>query len=204
MHLRSLHRNVKIRLHANPGDVCEVRGMGKSRIPLVGMLIALRGNDVPGGFHGCCKDQGQGQTVLYLSHLEQNESESWPQNYPSVLAKDIELNQSTGWFKLNDGKLFPGQSPCRCFELDVKFCTRSLWALTKTWLFLFLFAWFFVSEDYFGILDLLRPNAYIWWKKKQKPGGQASGWTYRTRAQNFRVLSLKNGVDIRTFVRKSV
>ena len=28
------------------------------------------------------------------------------------------LVHNTGWFKLHDGKLFPGQSPRRCFESD--------------------------------------------------------------------------------------
>ena len=39
-------------------------------------------------------------------------------------------------------------------------------------------------------------------KKRPPPEGQVSGWTCRTCVQNLRVLSLKNGVDILTFVRK--
>ena len=46
-----------------------------------------------------------------------------------------------------------------------------------------------------GILDLLKPNIFGE-KQTNKLGGQASGWTRRTRVQNFRILSLHNGVDI--------
>ena len=39
---------------------------------------------------------------------------------------------------------------------------------------------------------------------KTPPAGQASAWTYRTCMKKIMVLSLKNGVDIWTFVRKKV
>ena len=57
-------------------------------------------------------------------------------------------------------------------------------------------------QDYSGNLDLLGPN--IFGKKAKPPGNHTSEWTYRTRVQNFKVLSLTNGVVIWTLVRERV
>ena len=53
--------------------------------------------------------------------------------------------------------------------------------------FCFFFAWFFVSLDFSGSLDLLRPNVF----GEKRNGGQASGWTYRTRAKFQGLVSEK-------------
>ena len=55
------------------------------------------------------------------------------------------------------------------------------------------------TKYHLGNLDLLRRNIF----GEKKNGGPASEWTYRTRVQPFGVLFPKNGVDIRSFVRKT-
>ena len=54
-------------------------------------------------------------------------------------------------------------------------------------------------KDFSENVEHLSPNIF---GEKRKKKGQTSRWACRTRAQNFRV-SLKNGANIWTFVRKN-
>ena len=87
----------------------------------------------------------------------------------------------------------------------MKLCTRLLCALTSSCpTVVVVCGLIFVIRCFSGNLYLLPADQTFSPKEKKNTFGQASGREYRTRAQFFRVLSLKNGVGIWTFVRKFV
>ena len=122
----------------------------------------------------------------------------------------LRLQTCTGWFKLNDGKLFPGQSPRRFFfESDREILyAHSVGYKKKHRAFCFPETYGPFGYEYRLVQGQPRrmPRAIDArmspWKKT--PGGQASGWTHRTRVQNFRVYLLKTAWTFGLLCRKHV
>ena len=117
----------------------------------------------------------------------------------------------TGWFKLKDGHLFPGQSPRRFFEWDrenLHTTSRSPYEGLTNVFFLF-FCFFIIFRQLrlcWGIWTSFRRPNIIGRKKKERnpPKVQASELTLRTHVQKNLGVFLENDVDIWAFVRKSV
>lgn len=106
--------------------------------------------------------------------------------------------------KLNDGNGFPGQSPRRFGEPDREIlhvfyeCLRT--PHPTGCICLFFVCLTFSRLRFLGNLNLIRPNDF---GDKQK-AGQVSGKYTKSACGKFQGLSLKNGVNIWTFVRENV
>ena len=105
----------------------------------------------------------------------------------------------TAWFPLRPQMYSPANVRAFFSVQSVNFA-RLLCALAKTSPVFFL-VFMFLPE--FSSVKILRKMWATLWpdffrekKRRKKNGRQTSGWACRTRVQNFRVLSLKNGVDI--------
>ena len=139
--------------------------------------------------------------LLYLMYLPfdnvQYELQRW--SLISIHSrKKIMYHTSTGWFKLNDGN--PPRLKFTPFFF-VKFCIRLPCTLTKTWPnggFLHDFSSVEIIWD-------LRPKKFGENKEKKPPRTPGLGMDiWNTCAKIQGLTPLQNGVDIWTFVQKSV
>ena len=105
----------------------------------------------------------------------------------------------TRWFKLNDGNVFLGQSSRPFFESDRKHLHR---ALTKTWSDIFLLRGLSSANIFREIWASLDPIHSAKRSQTEKPRRSGLGIDIQNACAKFRVLSLKSGVGILTFVRK--
>ena len=109
-----------------------------------------------------------------------------------------------GWFKLKDGKLFPGQSPRRFFESDREHLHTSSMSPYEDLTELFFFCMIFRRLRVFGKIGSPQIKR-IRRKQRRKPPDvrPRDGHTYGTRAK-LQGLSLKNGVAIWTHAAKCI
>ena len=113
----------------------------------------------------------------------------------------------TGWYGLNDGNLFPGQSPRRFFESDheiLRTSSMSPYEETRPNVFCFLFLHDFSSAIIWEIWTKFGlPLTKYMQRKKVRHGVRPRDMDIENTCANFQGPSLKNGVDTLTFVWKT-
>ena len=140
-------------------------------------------------------------SITFIVFALLSRSRSFLEYQVQYSSRNSDPGSHAGWLKLNDGNLFPGQSPRRFFGSGREFCIYLPWVLTKTWPFLFFFARFSSVQIIWESSPSWDQTFSVKRKKKKKPRRSGLDMDLQNTCAKFQGL-LKNGVEIWTCAEK--